>query len=355
MSAAFDLLRSDILLARLGGISGKIQRFIMNFLTDRKAMTNYGDETSCWYPVPIGVPQGSVLGPKLFCIYTRGLAESIESEWVKLVSYADDAFVICAADDNDGLQARVTKTIIKHEEWLEKLGMVVNPTKTELMVLQDPKINVTLPSGPLAWLPDMRILGVQFDENMSWSKQLEKVVASCQRMKPALHVLNKKLSRNNFKKVISSHYFSVLYYASEVWFNCLSKKDQKKVASMHYWAVRMLVFDFKFKISRDQLDYLSKRASPFQLNNFKLAKLLISICNNTAPFVLFHELLSHSITERRTEHRPKFLDMSRKRIGRQSLSNRVTHVANKINFDWSGLPLSSNVIREKLKSSFFSY
>jgi len=72
-----------------------------------------------------------------------------------------------------------------------------------------------------------------------------------------------------------------------------------------------MVFDFKIRISRAQVDHLSQRASPHPLSNiYKLAKLLISIGYNTTPLVLFHETLTHAVTERRAEAMPNFLYIS---------------------------------------------
>jgi len=154
---------------------------------------------------------------------------------------------------------------------------------------------------------------------------------------------------------ITSHYFSRLYYGCEIWFACLNKKHQKRVFSMHYWALRLLIYDFKRAISRGRIDIITKRASPFQLVNFRIAKTLINISNNAAPFNLFHDVLSHAVTERRAEYKPHFIDMSRRRIGRQSFANRLTHVANRLNFDWCGIVISPAALHTKLKHAFFSY
>lgn len=63
----------------------------------------------------------------------------------------------------------------KHIEWLCRL-MVVNPSKTELMVMQGHEINVNLPTGRLECLKEMKVLGILFDANLSWSAQVNKAV-----------------------------------------------------------------------------------------------------------------------------------------------------------------------------------
>jgi len=77
MSAAFDLLRPEIMENKLSGVKNNLKKLVMNFLTDRRAFVQYGDEVSLIFRLNAGVPQGSVLGPKLFTIYTNGLSEAI--------------------------------------------------------------------------------------------------------------------------------------------------------------------------------------------------------------------------------------------------------------------------------------
>jgi len=76
-------------------------------------------------------------------------------------------------------------------------------------------------------------------------------------MRPALHVLNKKLDQAGFKKVITSYYFSSLYYASDVWFNVSEVKNQKKISSTHHYAIRLLSLDFKPNISQKEPTFFS--------------------------------------------------------------------------------------------------
>jgi len=77
-------------------------------------------------------PQGSVLGPKLFSIYTSELNEVVCADNVKLLVYADDPYVNCAADNSDELTLLVQRTMKKQKEWLTELGMVKNTSKTEI-------------------------------------------------------------------------------------------------------------------------------------------------------------------------------------------------------------------------------
>jgi len=355
MSAAFDLLRPALLLPKMKAMDCNVVNLVMNFLSNRCAYVNIKGENSRLIKIPAGVPQGSVLGPKLFSIYTRGLEEVITEEYgVQLVVYADDSYVICSSSTLPKLKTLVESTLEKHIEWLRLHGMVVNSSKTELLMMGNESLEVIVDGARLVSKKTLRVLGLEFDDQLSWQNQIQRSISSCQSMKPSLRRLRSKLKDSELLQVISSHYFARLYYGSEVWFPCSSAKHKKMIASAHYYALRLVVKDFKSKMSRDQINRITKRASPQELMDFKISKLLISVCNNSEPFALFSDLLLHVLPERRSDSRPKFVDMSTLKIGKQSFSNRLS-CTRKIKFNWYGLNLSPHTIRTELKKSFFSY
>jgi len=93
--------------------------------------------------------------------------------------------------------------------------------------------------------------------------------------------------------------------------------------------------DFKREKSYLDLCKLTNRAYPSDYNDFKVARILISICKNSDPFTLFHVLLSVIIIiETLRQQRLWFVDSSRTRIARQSLANQVTTISKMLDYDW---------------------
>jgi hypothetical protein len=356
MSAAFDMLRPDLLDSKIKQMPMVLRRMIWEFLGQRRAFVSVGGENSEVFKIPVGVPQGSVLGPRLFSLYTNGLSEMVKQHGADIVVYADDSYVVCKSDSISSLE-RITEAVLtNHVGWLRKHGMIVNASKTELMHFGDATMQISCEDGCLVSSKTMNVLGITFDSKMSWEPQARRAMKNCQMLKPALRCLKTKLSKKELLQVITSNYFSRLYYGAEVWYNPLSLANKNRLSPVHYYPLRLATNCFDRKsFSRKFLDKLTQRAPPKELNEYKIGRLLYSITINMSPYALFQEVLSHAVIEPRKPENPKFLDMSRLKIGRQSFANRLNFIALKMSFNWLQVPMSPEILRKNLKSSFFSY
>ena len=98
-------------------------------MSKRKQYTVVNGELSSQADVTTGVPQGSVLGPTLFALYTGDLPEAVSS--ASLYMYADDTTIYCIGESVDS----VTNVLKELEDWSSKNNLVPHPKKCEAMML----------------------------------------------------------------------------------------------------------------------------------------------------------------------------------------------------------------------------
>jgi hypothetical protein len=131
MSAAFDLIRPGIF-HKNAAVEPPLTDILMDFMSNRSFKVQIGYTTSTSRPLSVGCVQISLLGPKLFNIYCRSLLEAFPKE-SKVITYADDSYIINTANTKHELQAVMELSIARQTEFMLSIGMVVNSSKTELM------------------------------------------------------------------------------------------------------------------------------------------------------------------------------------------------------------------------------
>ena len=93
LSAAFDTVDHAILLNRFRKhleITGTCLAWFTSYLTNRKQSVIIDGVSSVAKDLTCGIPQGSVLGPKLYNAYTLPLGDVVKKQKVDILSYADD-------------------------------------------------------------------------------------------------------------------------------------------------------------------------------------------------------------------------------------------------------------------------
>ena len=131
-SAAFDLVNYRALVYKLKElrIGGNLLNILKDFLHNRKQRVLVNGAASKLKPVISGVPQGSVLGPLLFLIYTADLGCNLEN---KLVQYTDDSTLMCSVrspDDRVTASDSLCRDLSKIQQWCKQWGMKLNAKKT---------------------------------------------------------------------------------------------------------------------------------------------------------------------------------------------------------------------------------
>ena len=148
------------------GTGGSVLSVLTQFLSNQSQYVLVDGCRSKLVKVMSGVPQGSVLGPLLFLLYTLELFSILEN---KLIGYADDSTLMAVAPAPG---ARVTvaeslnRDLVRVNAWCDLWGMKLNASKTKTMI--DSRSRTMHPQSPpltidgtvLKESDDLYILGV---------------------------------------------------------------------------------------------------------------------------------------------------------------------------------------------------
>ena len=83
-----------------------------------------------------GVPQGSVLGPVLFTVYTGTLAFLLNAHGVSYHFYADDTLVYIMIEGIDEAKNRISLLLSDIKIWMARRKLKLNDGKTEIIVIR---------------------------------------------------------------------------------------------------------------------------------------------------------------------------------------------------------------------------
>ena len=127
----------------------------MSYLSDRRQFTEVNNCRSATDPVHYGVPQGSLLGPRLYTIYVNDLPDHTDSG--DLYMYVDDTTVYCIGQNVDQVISSLNETMKQVLMWSVKNRLTIHPIKTEAMILKKSAFVGPLPplyfgTGLINWL-----------------------------------------------------------------------------------------------------------------------------------------------------------------------------------------------------------
>lgn len=184
-SKAFDTVNHELLcwkLRRYFNFSSSATRLLKSFLTDRLQKVIIAGKSSVFKPVEQGVPQGSILGPILFCMFINDLPHVCK--YVTTHLYADDVQLCLSrsiSNIND-LALNFNHDLSAIHRWSVENGLLLNPTKSQIIAICNRSLDISLlpdiflSCSKLTYSQSVKSLGFILNRNLSCYDHINIVV-----------------------------------------------------------------------------------------------------------------------------------------------------------------------------------
>ena len=197
MSAAFDVVDHGILLRKLGlyGFDEKALRWMGDYLSGRSQAVCIDGSLSPFLQVKVGVPQGSILGPLCYILFTNDLPETIfgtssHVHFSHLTTHCDDCGGLCcfaddstfsvASSDQDILERKLNEKYEILANYLGNNRLKLNDDKTHLLVMTTQQkhrmltitTKITTPSQEIQPIETEKLLGIYIQNDLKWNQYI---------------------------------------------------------------------------------------------------------------------------------------------------------------------------------------
>jgi len=226
LSAAFDCVDHNILIDRLSqtfGIRNDALAWLSSFLCGRTQTVFFNGLSSSIHNLDCGVPQGSVLGPLLFILYTSEVEKIVQRWGFKIASYADDIQILghSKAENPLSLVNNIVACINDLDQWMFQNRLKLNPDKTQFVWFGTrqrlKKItikSITLGSASINIEDSATVLGVTLDSELTMLPHIKQSVKSCFFQLRSLWSIRRFITRDIAKTLVHAFVLSKVDYCN---------------------------------------------------------------------------------------------------------------------------------------------
>lgn len=309
-SKAFDTLDHNVLITKLKffGLSSDSIEFLKSYLLERSQRVVLGSSISEYLPVNRGVPQGSILSPLLFSVYTSDFRKFLKS--CSTHQYADDTQIYHSflLKDMQDAAAAINEDLRIVSEYSKAHGLVLNAGKTQMLIFGKQRevlldnLNIKIDNQYVNSSDSARNLGVIMDCQLRFDKHVSYLLQKGYGKLKILYLHKDYLPRDIKLKLCDTLILSALSYADIVFWPALFERDKESLQKLQNNCLR-----FSYGAQRfDHVTPLYIASRWLKLNNrftIHFATMVHKILISGNPVYLREKLVhGYNIHQRATRH-----------------------------------------------------
>lgn len=206
---AFDRVWLDGLVYKM--IVAKVPHYVIkiiySFLNDRNFFVTVNGSNSAKHQPRYGVPQGAVLSPILYSLYTHDIPT--ESETCNVATFADDTALFASHRLSKPIETSLKKTFTKYKTYFTKWKIKMNDTKTKGIFYtrrrtkQRPTEPLQIEAASINWDTKVKYLGVMLNQTLTYQTHVEHICGKVHKATRILYsMLNRKSKLNLANKIL---------------------------------------------------------------------------------------------------------------------------------------------------------
>jgi len=257
-SAAYDNVRHDILMARLGALDppARLTRWINSFIRGRMIDTQWGSTVSGKRSMHRGVPQGASMSPILWLIYTSPIFDHLQipglsqhrADFMPFM-YADDIAIAVSSKSPTSLQVIMQQLLDHIAEFCRQSCITLNPSKSVQVIistsykLRETPLPQLLRGAAIPASSSTRFLGILVNSNMNFTEQC---LAARRRIQQRLQIVQATsgqswgLNQHSTTRLVNQYVLSSGLYGASAYFGLAPKHGQQHVQTAYNQCLRTI-------------------------------------------------------------------------------------------------------------------
>lgn len=232
VAQAFDKVWHEGLILKLKRLLPKqYSKLLESYITERYFRIKQADAYSELKEIKAGVPQGSVLGPVLFLLYTSDIPNPEQNV---TATFADDTAILAVGNDHEQARRKLQSSVNQVYEWTKKWRIKLNETKSVHVNFTNQRkqhlpIRINETQIPIA--DSAKYLGMHLDARLRWKVHIKKKREELGIRYKKLHWMlgrNSQLSIDNKLLIYKQMLRPVWIYGAQLW-GCASKSNILKI------------------------------------------------------------------------------------------------------------------------------